>query len=391
MRVAWLRTGRQKAHAARADVDTLCAMRASWLLKTLIPLALLGCDEGIGGDGTQIPLTLEEMSGGVVFATWVIEGANGYDLFWAPLQGVGSRDPIQLTTTNTDDNQPSLAGNGSAIAFARRERGIHLIRSDGTIRQISDTEGTSFVDTLPAVSFDGDRVAWVRENTRQQIGSSGLFETAIWVANADGSNARAINPKSEVIQDAPAFEPATGSSRLAWSEFNATTLGRLGPTSYGVWVHDLDAFSGRFACSDRTDVTGGPRCFGQHLAWPEPRTLVLGQQMLEIDPATGPRRTLLGDLLDALASQPGAVDRAPSLSGFFPPFPLSTHYAGGLMIMDGLFLPVDGNQPGLTFFVANAPNAATPQRFEIPGFQSDFDPQSTAGYLFSLATPQLIP
>lgn len=359
-------------------------------------LLLSGCDDAIGEEGTRLPQPLSALSGGVVFATRAISGANGYDLFYAPFVGTNLSEAqgfLQLTTTDTDDVQPAVAANGAGLAFARRDEGIFFVAADGLVSRITDTRGTSLVDSLPAVSADADRVAWVREDRSRPIGASGFFATAIWVANADATEPRPVNPKAEMVQDAPAFDPTPRSARLAWSELNATTLNPSGPLDYGVWVHDLRAAGGFYACRgdyEEPDL-GVVRCFGQHLAWPERDRLVLAQQLLEIDPSLrGPTVSRLPALLNGLASGVGIPDRTASPSGFFAPFPLSVSYRGTQLLIDGLFRDFQGNDPTLAFFAADAEGLA-PARFQVAGHQLDFDVAGTNGYLFSLATPQLIP
>lgn len=359
----------------------------------VIPLmfGLIGCEGSLGSDGSQLELSLPEMSGGVAFATAAIPGSSGYDLFWVP-RGVGLQAPFQLTNTSSDDVQPAVARDGSLMAFVRQGIGIFLIESDGRVRQLTDTQGRPLADSLPAVSADGNRVAWVRERTDRPIGDTGFFETEVWVANADGTEARAVNPREGVVQDAPAFEPLARSTRIAWSEFDATSLGPNGPVNYGIWLHDLAAFSGRFVCRGPYETQGGDvlRCFGQHLTWPDRNRLILPQQLLEIDPNAGPLTTNLPRFLSGIAGLPGAPDRNPSPAGFFPPFPLSASFLGDQMVLDGVFLPLGGDLPSLTFFTA-ARDGATPNLLEIDGQQGDIDASGTASYLFSLATPQLMP
>ena len=379
---------------------------AIWVHRTYVPSLLLlvsltslfACSEGIGAEGSTFPQPLTALSGGVIYSTSVLDGANGYDLYWSPLLGttpVTEQGFIQLTTTTTDDYHPSISASGEALAFARRDEGIFFVNAEGQVSRVSDTRGTSFFDSLPAVNMEGDRVAWVREDTSRPIGQGNFIVSTseIWIANADGSNARAVNPRPDVVQFAPVFEPVPRSTRLAWTEFNATTFGQPNRRDYGVWLHDLSAFTGRFACQgdyQLPDSENIVRCLGLHLAWPEANRLVLSQQLLEIDPTNGPVRTQLPELLSALASSTFVPQRTNSSSGFFPPFPLSVSYGHGNLIVDGVIAPLDGDLPTLAFIVAGT-NAESPFRYRITGHRSDIDSLNTSGYLFSLATPQIVP
>jgi hypothetical protein len=362
------------------------------LLASVSLASLVGCGDGVGEPGTRFPEPLSELSGGFVFSTSVIGGAEGYDLFWAPAGTSGEQPVVQLTSAGGHDYQPSVAASGAALVFAREDRGILRVDAEGRVSAVTDTRDTTFVDSQPVLDPSGQRVAWVRQDTARTIPETSFFPTEIWIADADGARARPVSPKREVVQDAPAFDPGMGRNRLAWSEFNATTLGPNGPVDYGVWLHDLDTAGGRFICEGAWELegVGVVRCFGQHLSWPRPSRIVLDQQLLLIDPATGDLGSLLPDLLAGLANATGSAERSPSPSGFFPPFPLSASFLGDRMMVDGVFNPFDGDLPTLAFFRATD-LANNPARVRVAGHRGDIDPGLTSGYLFSLATPQLMP
>lgn len=352
---------------------------------------LMACEEGVGDEGSTWPEPLAALSGGMIFATGSLPGGSDYDLYWAPASPGLAQPFLQLTTTPGNEVQPSIAASGAALVFARQEDGIFYVNAAGEIRRISDVRGTSLRDSLPAVSTDGDRVAWVREDTARPI-SELFFATEVWVANFDGTDARAVSPDPLIVQDAPVFEPVDGTTRLAWSEFNATTVGPTGPTAYGVRVYDLANATGALVCQGAYEdpEAGTVRCFGQHLGWPARDRLVLGQQLLEIDPGVGPTGSRLPTLLNGLAGAIGAPERSPHPLGFFPAFPISASFAGTRMIVDGVFQPFDGNTPTLAFFVADADGSRV-ERVEVGGLSADLDLAGTASFLFSLATPQLVP
>lgn len=374
--------------AEKADRDSARPRLIRGLL-ALASLGLCACDPAIGEEGTKLPISMAGMSGGVVFSTAAIPGAKSYDLFWAPnSNGPNLEIPIQLTTTESPDVQPSVSGNGQAMVFVRQGEGIFLANAEGRISRITK-DGGSIADSLPALSYDGDRVAWVRTHLNIPVGQ-GFAQSEIWVASSDGSGAFAVNPKPFAVQDAPAFEPVSGSSKLAWSEFSGVTLTETGPVDYGVWVQDIEQFAGRFICQGEV-VVGEyvARCFGQHLSWPDRGRIVLAQQMLEIDPINIRFGSFLPEFVDSLASSVGSLQRQPS-QGFFTPFPISASFARGQMIADGVFQSFEGDDPTLAFFIAES-GGQFPRRYQVDGFRADIDVDGTAGYLFSLATPQLVP
>ncbi len=361
-----------------------------WLL-----LSLAACGADAGADGTQILFPYEQMPGGVVFASTSFAGTAGYDLYWAPVPATATLEgqPVfRLTETNGDDWQPAVSLSGRAVAFARKDDGIFLIGVSGRVKRISETDGTAFQDSLPAVSADGRRVAWVREDRAKPVADTGFYETSIWVANFDGTDARAVFPRPGSVQDAPVFEPILGSNRLAWSEFDATSLGPNGPQRYGIWLHDLANVSGQFVCQTSYRIVDRVyRCFGQHLAWPIPNTLVLPQQFLEISlDGTAPNTVYL-TILDSLTTQQLGQPIIEQIPGFYSPFPLSASYQGiERMIFDGVVTSVEGDLPSLNFMIA-AVSGDSVWPLVLANRATEYDPASTGGFLFSVATPQFMP
>jgi hypothetical protein len=362
-----------------------------------LPLVLATACSSAGDEGTEILLPFDSLSGGMVFATRAFVGSNDYDLYWAPVPSAiaaVAQDAFRLTEASGSEWQPAVAGGGSAIAYAKDGEGIFLITSTGRIRRISDTRGTPFVDSIPAVSFDGSRIAWVREDTSRPIGETGYLETYAMVSDFDATNARAVNPKPGVIQDTPAFEPISGSTQIAWSEFNANTSSAQGPVDVGVWIHNFSENTGRFACQGRVvdpvQNLSAP-CVGQHLVWPIPQFLVLTQNFLEI-PLNSASPAILGPTIvnSILNQQFGIPVLVSNPYGFFPPFPISASYAGPNMVFDGVIDTIDGDFRTLAFFLAR-PDGTEIRRFAINGLLADFDPLSTRDYTFSVARPQLIP
>lgn len=355
------------------------------------------CTGGAGSDGSEILFPYEGLSGGMVFATREINGAAGYDLWWVPvpLNATVSPQPVaRLTDAQGDEWQPSVSKDGNAIAFVRKDKGIFLINNSGRVSQISDTGGTDFKDSLPALSADGSRVAWVREDFSKPIGDTGFVETFIMMANFDGTEARPLNAKSGVLQDAPTFDPAVGASRVAWSEFNVQTLGPQGPNDYGIWIHNYETATGRFICQSPPIVIEGVayRCFGQHLVWPIDQAIILPQQFLELFDTGNPPSSIYPRVIESISTQQlGIAETQVGNPGFFGAFPMSASYQDrNRLLFDGLVSSVDGDLPTLGFFVADVDGGGL-WRLNIQGYFNDYDPTATANFLFSVATPQLIP
>ncbi len=372
------------------------ATQRSKVLPLALCTALWGCGESTGDDNTQLPLIYAEMRGGMVFASLNMPGADGYDLYWTGVPAVPTSDRqlyLQLTNSSGHDYQPNMSPGGNGFVFARKDTGIFLVSSTGRVKQVTDTQNTDFKDSLPALNFAGDRIAWVREDTSKPIGESGFFETYIMMANFDGTNEEALNPKAGVVQDAPAFPPLERSNEVAWSEFNAETITQSGPTNYGIWIHDFQNKTGRYICEAPALIIGGVayRCFGQHLVWPVPDTLVLTQQFLELSTTGQPANSVYPQILNGLTSLPGTPKLEPAgIAGFHNAFPISASYRPPLMIFDGLIQALDGNADTLSFFTAQVDGSSV-IRFNVADHTADFDAQYTANYLFSTATPQLVP
>src|SRR5262249_47055817 len=125
--------------------------------------------------------------------------------------------------------------------------------------------------------------------------------------------------------------PISGGTHIAWSEFNATTIGPTGPQDYGVFVYDFQNGSGRYVCMNPEIPIGGRtyRCFGEHLTWPATNLIVTGQDLVEIrTDLTGAPRTIWQDLnMTILNGEVGTPDLNQRAVPFFPRFPLSISYA----------------------------------------------------------------
>lgn len=371
-------------------------MNVSTRVLGLVAVVLLGCGKKAGVDDTEILASYEGLSGGVLFATAAIRASAGYDLYWTPIPApvvTGAQPVVRLTEADGHEWQPSVSPGNNGIAFARADDGIFLINTNGRIRRISDTNGTNFADSLPAVSFDGKLVAWVREDLSQPIGETGFSKTFIMTANADGSEPVELLPKDGVVQDAPKFDPTDRSYRLAWSEFDARSITAAGPQVYGLWVHDPIAKMGSFVCQAPGVVVNNIRyrCFGQHVAWPIPSTIILPQNGLEFRLDGGPADNIQARLVGAIQNQMIGVPVTDQVGGFHRTFPISASYLRNeLMVTDGIVTSVEGDLPSLGFFVA-ATDGSEVRRLTIAGYSFDFDRINTLGFFLSVATPQIIP
>jgi TolB protein len=133
-------------------------------------------------DGTQI-----------VFTEYPPPDGNGQ--IWL-MNGDGTNQHLLFAETGFSDEQPSFSPDGDTVVFTRIQAGsdaqaIYRVSKDGT----GLTEITPYSTTLPAsiqdrgamYSPDGTRIAFQGQNR------GGLL-SAIYVMNADGSNARRITP-----------------------------------------------------------------------------------------------------------------------------------------------------------------------------------------------------
>ena len=361
---------------------------AGWIL-------FCACGGGIGDEGSQISVPFGELAGGIVFASKAFEESAGYDLYWAPAPAPGvseTQAPLRLTEIGGDEVQPSSSPGGNGIAFARSNEGIFLIDREGKVRRISDSRGTGFVDSNPAVSWDGSHVAWEREDTGRQIGDFGFFETFIMIARADGREARALHRSGGVVQTSPRFEPTRTGTRVVFSEFDARSVGANGPTDFGIRLFDYVTQTEQYLCRGQQVVIGGLgyRCFGLHLAWPTENKVVIPQNFLELYLDGSPPTASFVALVDSITSQNLGAPYITAPGAFFAPFPLSASYENlDRMVVDGVVASADGNGDTLAFFIARV-DGTDARRLHLRGHQQDLDATATNDFLFSLATPQFI-
>ena len=371
------------------------ARMQTWRGAAAIAAGLAACGPAAGEDGSSILADYSALSGGVVFATASPGNSRGYDLYWAEVPALQTVSPVllfQLTNAGGNEVQPAVSPGGHGIAYSRPDEGIFFINTNGRIQRVSESGGR-FKDSLPAVSFDGNFVAWVREDTDRPIGNTSFVETTIMLARNDGSDVREVLPRPGIVQDAPRFEPIAGSVRIAWSEFDPRSIGAfgIGPTEYGLWVHNFRDNVGQFTCRNPEFVVDNTvqRCFGQHLAWPRPNVLVVTQSFFEVYLDNTPYDQVITDVLSSAEGQVGGPLIETTAFGYST-FPLSASYLGDRMVFDGLVTNFEGSQNTLALWIASVDGSGAWQ-LNISGYGSDIDFNATNNYLFSVATPQLIP
>jgi len=108
--------------------------------------------------------------------------------------------PQRVTALPEVSTTPIWFPNGKALLVTRGEGEAELVKIPLTTGQqtqvIADTKSLS---PDPAISTDGTRIAWSQE--------SGHYHDDLWVANADGSDARIVVTGSQGNVIDPAFSP----------------------------------------------------------------------------------------------------------------------------------------------------------------------------------------
>ena len=161
---------------------------------------------------------------------FVSDRSGAFEIYVRALSG-GSAD-VPLTSDQQQNLQPAWSPDGRFIAYhANRRGGIWVMPSrGGTPRQISQ------FGARPAWSPDGSKIAFQTDELGD-IAPNGFTAQAgstIWIADADGSNARAITTPTS---------PPGGHASPAWSRdarFLAFTVFDSGAGN-GVWIASLDS------------------------------------------------------------------------------------------------------------------------------------------------------
>jgi Tol biopolymer transport system component len=155
-------------------------------------------------------------------------------------------NPLPLTAGPLDD-EPHWAPDGTSIAFSRSDRygarRIMVVDADGGEPRpllSSGAEGSAD-DHAPAWSPDGEEIAWIRSEPRLGAGS-------VWVANADGSDARQSTqvPGAHTLDWHPDGQSMLvsgygGSPDVMLLDVASGDLQVLGPGLFATWSADGSA------------------------------------------------------------------------------------------------------------------------------------------------------
>lgn len=117
--------------------------------------------------------------------------SGNFDIFTMAADGSDLR---QVTVDSAEDNYPSWSPDGRRLAFASDRSGswdVYTVNPDGS--GLALFVGGPADDFGPAWSPDGQVIAWIRV--------SGQGVGRIWVANADGSNARELTTDQVFLEN----------------------------------------------------------------------------------------------------------------------------------------------------------------------------------------------
>ncbi|HEX3455489.1 MAG TPA: hypothetical protein VHS03_12750 [Gaiellaceae bacterium] len=119
----------------------------------------------------------------------------------------------RLSPGRPPDSTPSWSPDGTHIVFSRAERGLVLMRVDGSDARAL-THDLNTQDLYPAWSPDGTRIAFVRRE--------GGIGSALFLIRPDGTGLCELTPFSSNVTE-PAWSP--DGTRLAYSGGNGTGFG----------------------------------------------------------------------------------------------------------------------------------------------------------------------
>ena len=209
-----------------------------------LSILIAGCTPGDGSGGSDDPSV--PPSGSIVFASNRVGG--DFEIWAMNPDGTNQR---QLTDNEKFERYPDVSPDGARIVFGRGRTilggfEIWAMNADGTNqRQLTDDD--QYVDTLPAWSPGGARIAFQRDSDD---------DSHIWVMNADGSNQRQLTGN-----DQPNQFPH-------WSPDGAQIVFT---SNWDIWVMNADG-------SNQRQLTGNDY-FDSYPKWsPDGRQIVFNSQ-----------------------------------------------------------------------------------------------------------------
>lgn len=346
----------------------------------------LACGPSAGDPGQPVMLPIHAMSGGILFAAKTLPGSGSYDLWWAPKGAPGvQQKPVQLTSSDSDEIQPTVARAAKVFAYARPD-GIFVVGEDRIPHQVSKA-GERERHLQPALSHDGLWIAWV-QTTYHDLNATPVT-SQIMLRSVDGRvPTHAVHARPGILQLAPAFHP-DHAQKMIWSEMTAETT-----PHFGLWIADLEKAgggTGHYLCQDA--MLRGPEgqtpCFGSQLRWPEASVGVVAwgdQNAISYLPLKDANPLEVGSPVPALRGTfaPGSLVRQIGQS-------VSFHPRSHELLMEAFVGSLTGATASIRFF-SSAQSGGQGHELSLQGFFEE--PQSFIpfhpGVRLSISTPQWV-